>query len=52
MDSKVNKEAAKRLRKLSKDLKTLMSLLVKEEVTRIQSEIKDLEKIYGRNHKK
>ena len=52
MDSKVNKEAARKLRKLSKDLKTLMSLIVKEEVTRIQSEIKNLEKINGKSHKR
>ena len=52
MDSKVNKEAARKLRKLSKDLKTLMSLIVKEEVTRIQSELKDLEKINGKDHKR
>lgn len=52
MDKKSNKEAAKKLRKLSKDLKTLMSLIVKEEVAKIQTEIKDLEKINGKNHKR
>ena len=52
MNTKVNKDASMKLRKLSKDLKTLMSLIVKEEVTRIQSEIKDLEKINGKSHKR
>lgn len=47
-----DQEAAKKLRKLSKDLKTLMSLIVKEEVSKIQKEIAALEKKHGRPLKK
>lgn len=52
MSNTADVEAARKLRKLSKDLKTLMSLIVKEEVTKIQKEIQTLEKEHGQTPKK
>jgi len=52
MSNTTDVEAARKLRKLSKDLKTLMSLIVKEEVTKIQKEIQTLEKEHGQTSKK